>query len=74
MRLDQNSITKASTNNNKSTKKKPSRNTRMKNIKLRNKYGIDIPNSVADARLLDKENGYQLWMSYISKELDALKN
>ena len=38
-------------------------------MKLRNKYGIDIPNSVANARRPDKKNGDQLWMSSMPKEL-----
>lgn len=38
-------------------------------MKLRNKYGIDIPNSLDNARRPDTKNGDQLWMSSMSKEL-----
>ena len=41
--------------------------------KLRNKYGIDVPNTIADARRLDKENGDTLWMDSVAKELEALE-
>ena len=73
MRLDPIAITIAKIKKTKTAKKRPSRNARMDGIKLRNKYGIDIPNTIADARRLDEENSNGLWMEAIRKELEALE-
>ena len=33
------------------------------------KYGIRVPNTVEEAILIDKENGYTLWWEAIMKEM-----
>ena len=37
------------------------------------KFGFQIPTSVSDATILDKENGNTLWADAIRKELFELK-
>ena len=73
IQIDASSATVPALSRKKSAKKKPSRNTRMNEKKIRNKYGIDIPNTVADARRLDKISGTNYWMKAIDKELTELQ-
>ena len=37
--------------------------------KATNKFGIKVPNSYADCKRLDKENGNTLWIDALKKEM-----
>ena len=49
---------------------KSQRNSKKKNIV---KFGIEVPNNVCHALLLDKKNGNNAWSEAILKEMTALK-
>ena len=52
--------------------KKLSRNKRKSNSMGGFKYGVYIPKSVAEAKLVDKKNGNNLWIESIVKEIKAM--
>ena len=42
-------------------------------VKITHKYGVEIPRSVEEAKLLDEKNGNTLWTDAINKEMENLK-
>ena len=51
-----------------------SKNQQNKRKKNRMKFGIEVPNNVRHALLLDRKNGNKAWAEAISKEMTALEN
>ena len=54
-------------------RKSKSKNFRNKNMKLREKFGIRIPNNTKEALIWDKINNDAKWQDTIETELGALK-
>ena len=54
--------------------RKLSKNQQNKRKKNRMKFGIEVPNNVRHALLLDRKNGNKAWAEAISKEMTALTN
>ena len=50
----------------------PSRNQRWIERKNKEKFGIKIPNTIAEALRFDKEAGNTKWQDAIKKEMDNL--
>ena len=50
-----------------------SKNRRNKKMKIREKFGIEVPRNVRHALLLDAKNKNSLWAEAISKEMSALE-
>jgi len=51
-----------------------SKNTRDKNIKNKEKFGVKVPNNVRDALILDRINKNTLWADAMTKEMSALNS
>ena len=51
----------------------PSRNQKWMKMKNKEKFGIKIPNSIAEALQFDREAGNDKWRKAIEKEMDNLK-
>ena len=54
-------------------KNKTSQNARTNGNRIRNTYEINVPNTVKDVRILDKEDINNLWMESVAKEFGALE-